>query len=295
MQPYTVEHGDTLQGIAELYDSTVPELMAVNNLPSPNHIYPGRSLVVPVADIYEFEKFRKKLPSEGGGGGIATPPLTTTPKGMKSSSEGSEAIIASNPRAYITGLRIQQKAIEKEKNFDLSTKIDQEIRRVEEQYNIKEVPPETSKNEFKPTMMQDFEGKPIELIVRDPKTNQPIPWESLPDKEKYSIAKMLQEQAVPGFRTKPPKEGTLIEPKIKTDSPGDTTYNLITGGKFEEASKRLHLLRMQNLREAVDAYNPNIPFSQMDKHITTIEDKFKTNLDAIDRLTKFLNDSKGPE
>ena len=46
---YTVQEGDTLGAIAQLYGLSVEDLMAVNNLSDPNTIHPGQALVISTA------------------------------------------------------------------------------------------------------------------------------------------------------------------------------------------------------------------------------------------------------
>jgi len=43
---YTVQEGDTLGAIAQLYDLSIEDLMAVNSLSDPNTIHPGQTLVI---------------------------------------------------------------------------------------------------------------------------------------------------------------------------------------------------------------------------------------------------------
>ncbi|MDL2225687.1 LysM peptidoglycan-binding domain-containing protein [Eubacteriales bacterium OttesenSCG-928-M02] len=45
---YTVVRGDTLWGIAQRYGTTVNDILAINNIPNPNLIYPGQVIRVPV-------------------------------------------------------------------------------------------------------------------------------------------------------------------------------------------------------------------------------------------------------
>jgi LysM repeat protein len=44
---YTVQRGDTLSGIAAHFGTTVPAIMAANNLTNPNLIYAGQKLCIP--------------------------------------------------------------------------------------------------------------------------------------------------------------------------------------------------------------------------------------------------------
>lgn len=44
---YTIKAGDTLAGIALLFNSTVEEIISVNNLTDPNAIFVGQQLIVP--------------------------------------------------------------------------------------------------------------------------------------------------------------------------------------------------------------------------------------------------------
>jgi LysM repeat protein len=48
---YTVQRGDTLSGIAAHFGTTVPALMAANNLHNPNLIYAGQKLCIPGAPV----------------------------------------------------------------------------------------------------------------------------------------------------------------------------------------------------------------------------------------------------
>lgn len=45
---YVIQAGDTLAGIASLYNSTIDEIIAENNLEDPNAIFVGQTLVIPV-------------------------------------------------------------------------------------------------------------------------------------------------------------------------------------------------------------------------------------------------------
>lgn len=47
---YTVQPGDTLNGIAKLYGSTINEIVDVNNITNPNLIYPGSIILIPVEE-----------------------------------------------------------------------------------------------------------------------------------------------------------------------------------------------------------------------------------------------------
>ncbi len=44
---YTVQRGDTLNRIAQNFNVSVPEIVAANNLPNPNQLFPGQQLVIP--------------------------------------------------------------------------------------------------------------------------------------------------------------------------------------------------------------------------------------------------------
>jgi len=46
---YTVKPGDTLYKIAATYGTTVSAIVAANNIPNPNLIYPGQVFVIPAA------------------------------------------------------------------------------------------------------------------------------------------------------------------------------------------------------------------------------------------------------
>ena len=45
---YTIQSGDTLAGIARLFNSTVEDIIAKNNLEDPNAIFVGQQLIIPV-------------------------------------------------------------------------------------------------------------------------------------------------------------------------------------------------------------------------------------------------------
>ena len=47
METYTVQPGDSLADIAALYSTTVEELLRLNDLPEPNLLYNGQTIVVP--------------------------------------------------------------------------------------------------------------------------------------------------------------------------------------------------------------------------------------------------------
>lgn len=47
LSPYTVQFGDTLEGIATRFGSTTWAIMEANNLPNPNLIYVGQVLIIP--------------------------------------------------------------------------------------------------------------------------------------------------------------------------------------------------------------------------------------------------------
>lgn len=47
---YTVQPGDTLNGIAQLYGSTIDAIIDVNNITNPNLIYPGSTILIPVVE-----------------------------------------------------------------------------------------------------------------------------------------------------------------------------------------------------------------------------------------------------
>ncbi|MGL5316263.1 MAG: GH25 family lysozyme [Peptostreptococcaceae bacterium] len=44
---YIVQEGDTLSGIAQKYNTTVNELVEINNIQNPNLIYPGQKIIIP--------------------------------------------------------------------------------------------------------------------------------------------------------------------------------------------------------------------------------------------------------
>ena len=46
-QNYVIRRGDTLSGLAQQYNTTVSELVRLNNIADPNRIYAGETLVVP--------------------------------------------------------------------------------------------------------------------------------------------------------------------------------------------------------------------------------------------------------
>ncbi len=59
---HVVQYGDTLQEIADMYEITVDAIVAVNNLPSPNMLYVGTTLVVPAPDLQAPGPSYKILP-----------------------------------------------------------------------------------------------------------------------------------------------------------------------------------------------------------------------------------------
>ena len=50
---YTVKRGDTLSRIALYYGTTVSAIVAINDIPNPNLIYPGQQIVIPVSEEEE--------------------------------------------------------------------------------------------------------------------------------------------------------------------------------------------------------------------------------------------------
>jgi LysM repeat protein len=47
---YTVQPGDTLSAISEMYDVSFADVVRVNDLTDPNHIEAGTQLIIPIAD-----------------------------------------------------------------------------------------------------------------------------------------------------------------------------------------------------------------------------------------------------
>lgn len=58
VSPYTVRSGDTLSSIAARFDTSVQELVSINNISNPNRIYPGQVLRLP--DNAEHTFYRVK-------------------------------------------------------------------------------------------------------------------------------------------------------------------------------------------------------------------------------------------
>lgn len=53
MQTIVIQYGDTLSQLAVKYNTTVAELVLLNNIANPNLIYAGDTLLVPVSNINE--------------------------------------------------------------------------------------------------------------------------------------------------------------------------------------------------------------------------------------------------
>ncbi|MGD9567907.1 MAG: LysM domain-containing protein [Sedimentibacter sp.] len=47
---YTIQPGDTLNGIAKLYGSNINAIIDVNNITNPNLIYPGSVILIPAEE-----------------------------------------------------------------------------------------------------------------------------------------------------------------------------------------------------------------------------------------------------
>ena len=47
---YTVQAGDTLWSIAQRFNTTVDEIVALNNITNPNLIFPGQVLLIPATN-----------------------------------------------------------------------------------------------------------------------------------------------------------------------------------------------------------------------------------------------------
>ena len=54
MQIYTVKRGDSLYGIAKAFNSTVYEIVQANEIPEPEHLVIGQTLVIPIEGSYYF-------------------------------------------------------------------------------------------------------------------------------------------------------------------------------------------------------------------------------------------------
>ena len=74
---YAIQAGDTLAGIASLFNSTVDEIIKENNLDDPNAIFVGQQLVIPVNIVTATATFPPTSTSAAPGEG--TPSATATP------------------------------------------------------------------------------------------------------------------------------------------------------------------------------------------------------------------------
>jgi LysM repeat protein len=71
---YTVQAGDTLAGIASLFNSTVDDIIAENDLEDPNSIFVGQQLVIPTNLVTATATFPPTSTAAAG-----TPSATSTP------------------------------------------------------------------------------------------------------------------------------------------------------------------------------------------------------------------------
>lgn len=71
---YTIQAGDTLAGIASLFNSTVDEIIAENDLEDPNAIFIGQQLIIPANLVTATATFPPTSTAAAG-----TPAATSTP------------------------------------------------------------------------------------------------------------------------------------------------------------------------------------------------------------------------
>ena len=93
---YTVKSGDTLWDIAQRHNTTVDELVALNNIPDRDLIYPGQQIIIP-----------------GEGGGVAEPaPVKTPPPGKVGVPEGGTTqVVNGQSIQFATPMNPKPKAI----------------------------------------------------------------------------------------------------------------------------------------------------------------------------------------
>ena len=59
IQIYVVKRGDTLYQIANRYRTTVNEIVATNEIPNPNRLVVGQTIVIPIAgEFYEVRQVK---------------------------------------------------------------------------------------------------------------------------------------------------------------------------------------------------------------------------------------------
>lgn len=54
MQIHVVQRGQTLQGIAEAYSTSVSRLVETNQIPNPDRLVPGQTIVIPIWGSYHW-------------------------------------------------------------------------------------------------------------------------------------------------------------------------------------------------------------------------------------------------
>lgn len=54
MQIYTIRQGDTLYNIARTFNSTVPQIVAANEIPEPNRLVVGQTIVIPIVGSFYY-------------------------------------------------------------------------------------------------------------------------------------------------------------------------------------------------------------------------------------------------
>ena len=53
---YIVKKGDTLWNIAKVYDTTVSQIVRINNIKNPNYIYAGQRIIIPTHSQLIYNK-----------------------------------------------------------------------------------------------------------------------------------------------------------------------------------------------------------------------------------------------
>ena len=53
---YIVKKGDTLWNIAKVYDTTVSQIVRINNIKNPNYIYAGQRIIIPTQSQLIYNK-----------------------------------------------------------------------------------------------------------------------------------------------------------------------------------------------------------------------------------------------
>lgn len=86
---HTVQAGDTLGIISQLYDVTVEDIMAENGLTNPNIISVGQRLVIPIGGVSTPEPAATAVPEEA----VLPTPIATQPVGAGEAVVGITAVI----------------------------------------------------------------------------------------------------------------------------------------------------------------------------------------------------------